>query len=82
MNIYLTYDYELFFGSPTGSAEKCIIEPTEEIRKIAKDTGVKMVFFVDVGYLIRLDYYKDAFKQAKSDFDLVDQITQFDVEAD
>ena len=74
MNIYLTYDYELFFGSPTGSAEKCIVEPTEHIRKIAKDTGVKMVFFVDVGYLIRLDHYKNTFNQAKLDFELV--ITQ------
>jgi len=71
LNIYLTYDYELFFGSPTGSAEKCIIEPTEHIRKIAKDTGVKMVFFVDVGYLIRLDNYRAAFSQAKLDYELV-----------
>jgi len=71
LNIYITYDYEIFFGSPTGSAEKCIIEPTEQIRKIAKETGIKMVFFVDIGYLIRLDYYQNSFPQAKSDYDLV-----------
>lgn len=61
----------MYFGSPTGTAEKCIIEPTEYIRKIAKETGVSMVFFVDVGYLIRLEYYKETFKQAKSDYNKV-----------
>jgi len=71
LNIYITYDYEIFFGSPTGSAEKCIIEPTEQIRIIAKETDVKMVFFVDVGYLIRLEKYKDSFVEAKSDYDAV-----------
>ncbi len=51
MNIYLTYDYELFFGRPTGTSEKCIIEPTNRLRAIAKRTGAKMVFFIDVGYI-------------------------------
>ena len=71
LNIYLTYDYKIFFGSPTGSAEKCIIEPTEYIRKIANETNVKMVFFVDVGYLIRLEYYKELFSQARLDYEAV-----------
>ena len=71
MNIYLTYDYEIFFGNPTGSAEKCIIEPTEYLRQIAKETDVKLIFFVDVGYLIRLDFYKNTFPKAKADYELV-----------
>ena len=54
MNIYLTYDYELFFGDPTGSVEKCIIEPTNHLREIAKRTNAKMVFFIDVGYIKKM----------------------------
>ena len=55
MQIFLTYDYELFFGEPTGSVEKCIIEPTNLLREIAKRTGIKMIFFIDVGYLKKLN---------------------------
>ncbi|MFK8036974.1 MAG: hypothetical protein AB8B74_01695 [Crocinitomicaceae bacterium] len=58
MKIYLTYDYELFFGSQSGSAEKCILEPTNKLRYIAKRTGAKMTFFVDVGYLKQLSAHQ------------------------
>lgn len=54
MNIFLTYDYELFFGKSAGSVDKCMIEPTNELLKIAKEYKVKMTFFVDIGYLIKL----------------------------
>lgn len=54
MNIFLTYDYELFFGKSAGSVDKCMIEPTNELLKIAKEFNVKMTFFVDIGYLIKL----------------------------
>lgn len=57
MQIFLTYDYELFFGEPTGSVDKCIIEPTNLLRAIADRTGVKMVFFIDVGYLKKLNEF-------------------------
>ncbi len=54
MNIYLTFDYELFFGSYTGSAEKCLLKPTEELISIASKNQVPMVFFVDSCYLLAL----------------------------
>ena len=54
MNIFLTYDYELFFGKSAGSVDKCMIEPTNELLKIAKEFNIKMTFFVDIGYLIKL----------------------------
>ncbi|MEX1003505.1 MAG: polysaccharide deacetylase family protein [Crocinitomicaceae bacterium] len=57
MDIFLTYDYELFFGHPTGTVEKCILEPTEKLREIAQKTGVKMVFFIDTGYLKKLQKF-------------------------
>ena len=71
MNVYLTYDYELFFGDPTGSVEKCIIEPTNHLRQIAKDTGVKMVFFIDVGYLKKLEEFRSQFTQVEHEYQLV-----------
>lgn len=71
MNLFLTYDYELFFGAPTGSVEKCIIEPTNLLRNISARTGVKMVFFIDVGYLKKLQEFKDEFPQVKYEHDLV-----------
>jgi hypothetical protein len=71
LNVYLTYDYELFFGDPTGSVEKCIIEPTNFLRQIAKDTGVKMVFFIDVGYLKKLEEFRAQFPLVEHEYQLV-----------
>lgn len=55
MNIYLTFDYELFFGPASGSVEKCMIEPTNKLLAIAKRFQIPMTFFVDAGFLIRLE---------------------------
>ena len=71
MRIFLTYDYELFFGEPTGSVEKCIIEPTNNLRAISQRTGAKMVFFIDTGYLKKLIEYKDQFAKVQHEYDLV-----------
>jgi len=71
LNVYLTYDYELFFGEPTGSVEKCIIEPTNLLRKIAKNTGVKMVFFIDVGYLKQLANFRNQYPKVEHEYQLV-----------
>ena len=60
MNIFLTYDYELFFGKSAGSVDKCMIEPTNELLKIAKEFNIKMTFFVDIGYLIKLKEFLPA----------------------
>jgi len=71
MNIFLTYDYELFFGEPTGTVKKCIIEPTNLLRDLAARTGIKLVFFIDTGYLKKLTEYKDQFPKVKAEYDLV-----------
>ncbi|WP_299363781.1 polysaccharide deacetylase family protein [Winogradskyella sp.] len=52
MNIYITLDYELFFGK-SGTVDKSIIEPTKKLMEILEKHNAKAVFFVDVGYLIR-----------------------------
>jgi len=56
MNIYLTFDYELFFGPETGTVEKCMIEPTERLIELA-GKEVKLIFFVDVGFLVAMERF-------------------------
>jgi hypothetical protein len=55
MNLLLTFDYELFFGKPTGTLEKCILEPTEILISIAEKQDVRYTFFIDIGYIIQLE---------------------------
>lgn len=67
MNIFLTYDYELFFGDSSGSVDKCLIEPTNRLLELGKIYNVRMTFFVDVGYLIKLDEFIPTFPQLLRD---------------
>ncbi len=77
MNIFLTFDYELFFGEKTGSVEKCMIEPTEKLLRMARKYSIPMTFFVDVGYLIRLETESAKHSSLKSDLSKVkNQITE------
>ena len=77
MQLFVTYDYELFFGEPTGTVEKCIIEPTNLIRAIAQRTGIKMVFFIDTGYLKKLLEFRDIHEKVNHEYHLVsNQISQ------
>lgn len=77
MNIFLTLDYELFFGTPTGSAQKCMIEPTEKLRKLSLKYSAPMTYFVDVGYLIKLEEYKEEHAELNKDFNqIIDQLKQ------
>ena len=75
MNIFVTLDYELFFGSKSGSVEQCIIEPTQALLDIVEPLDVKFTCFVDSGYLIALERQMDEFPRLKQDYDKVtDQI--------
>lgn len=71
MQVFLTYDYELFFGEPTGTVEKCIITPTNLLREMAARTGIKLVFFIDTGYLKKLVEFRDRFPKVKHEHDLI-----------
>ena len=75
MEIFLTFDYELFFGDQPGSVKKCMISPTNRLLKIAKHTDCKYTFFVDAGYLLKLESYKLTFPNLSKDLNLIkDQI--------
>ncbi|MGN6646652.1 MAG: hypothetical protein ACTHJT_08980 [Cytophaga sp.] len=57
MKVYLTFDYELFFGVNSGTAAQCMVEPTDRLLAIAEKHGIFLNFFVDSGYLLALDKY-------------------------
>lgn len=57
MKVYLTFDYELFFGVHSGTAAQCIVEPTSRLLEIASKHNIFLNFFVDSGYLLALDKY-------------------------
>lgn len=71
MNVLLTFDYELFFGSESGTVEKCLIQPTERLLGLGQKYGVKMTFFLDAGYLKRLKEEKSKSPSLQSDFEKV-----------
>ncbi len=71
MQVILTFDYELFFGTNTGSVQKCMIEPTDRLLEIASKHRIPLVFFVDIGFLIKLQEYKEQFPNLKSDFEQI-----------
>jgi hypothetical protein len=69
-NIYISFDYELFFGAKSGSVEKCLLEPTARLMDLAEKHGVRFVFFVDAGYLWQLKNH-DAVESCRFDLDRI-----------
>jgi hypothetical protein len=67
MNIYLTLDYEIYFGKNHGTVEKCIIYPTSELIRIAEKNDVRFSFFVDCGFILKLEEFKKKFPQLEKD---------------
>lgn len=77
MNLFLTFDYELFFGSSTGTVQKCMIEPTNRLLEMSRKHKASMTFFVDIGYIIAMERQFHEFSILKMDYDLVvDQIQE------
>jgi hypothetical protein len=77
MNLFLTFDYELFFGSSTGTVQKCLIEPTNRLLEMSRKHKAPMTFFVDIGYIIALERQLNDFSILKMDYELViDQIQE------
>ncbi len=54
MQIHLSFDYELFFGSESGTVDNCMIKPTTQLMDLAKKHNIPLIFFVDAGYLCQL----------------------------
>ena len=54
VNVWFTFDYELFFGKPTGTVQKCMIEPTQRLMALSKKYNAPFTYFVDAGFLLKL----------------------------
>lgn len=75
MNIFITLDYEIFFGSNQGTIEKTLIQPTDMLMQISRLHTVYFTFFIDVGFLIKLAENKVQFPQlAKTEETVLTQI--------
>ena len=75
MKIAITWDYELFFGEQSGSAQKCMLEPGNRLLEIAQKNGANFTFFVDAGMLV-LGEKEPSFKQELSE--IQNQISSWD----
>ena len=68
MNIYITLDYEIYFGEKHGTVEKCILYPTSELMRIAEKHNVLFSFFVDCGFVLKLDEFRKKHPQLEKDY--------------
>ena len=73
--ILITLDYELFFGK-SGSLNKSIISPTNELVKILDKFKVKASFFVDSGYILKLNENMQTHHILKKEYDIICQQIQ------
>ena len=75
-NIFITLDYELFFGQQSGTQEKSIINPTSKLLGVLDKYNIKATFFIDSGYLLKLDEYRKKYPKLDDDYHkLMMQIT-------
>lgn len=71
MNIYITLDYELFLNDQTGDVDHCLILPTHELLHVLDKHQVKVTFFIDAAYLLRLNELKETYPALNDDFEKV-----------
>lgn len=71
MNIYITLDYEIYFGQNHGTVEKCIIYPTSELIRIAEKHNVRFCFFVDCGFVLKLNEFREKYPQLEKDYQAI-----------
>ncbi|MEO6306207.1 MAG: hypothetical protein ABIP51_23870, partial [Bacteroidia bacterium] len=71
-NLLITFDYELFLGTKSGTAKNCIIEPTNNILDLLNKYNIKKsIFFVDTVYIMRLAGISSHEESAKEDYGLI-----------
>lgn len=68
MNIFITLDYEIYFGENHGTVEKCILYPTSELIRIAEKYKVRFCFFVDCGFILKLEEFKKKYPPLEKDY--------------
>lgn len=73
MNVYITYDYEIFFGKEQGDIDKTLLYPTQQILSIAKKENAKFTFFIDCGFLIKLKENSVKYPHLAEEYKLVSE---------
>jgi len=71
MNVFLTFDYELFLGEKTGTPENCLIRPMEELCKVADRHGVRFVIFADAAYLLKMQQLSGQSPEIQRQYEMV-----------
>lgn len=69
--LLITFDYELFLGERSGSAQECLISPTDIIMESLKKFDLKAYFFVDTVYILKLKEEALKHSLAKADLDRI-----------
>ncbi len=69
-------DYELFFGKNAGTVAKCMIEPVEALLSIVDRYDVKLVLFVDAGFVVKLKEESAKFVSLADDYKKIKQQLQ------
>lgn len=67
MNIFITLDYEIFYDK-NPKLENQVINPTKELLKIVDPLNIKLILFVDIGYLKCLEKYKSDYPNLENDY--------------
>lgn len=70
-NIYITFDYELFFGRTSGSIDKCMLDPTNRLIEIGRNRGVAFTFFVDAGMLHKMKIFASKAPEVAKQYQLI-----------
>lgn len=73
MKFLLGLDYELFFGSRTGSVQACLIKPIDELLNVTDRYDVKLSLFVDAGYILRAAEQATTHPVLQNEVDLIKQ---------
>ena len=69
--LLLTFDYELFLGSQSGSVDNCLIFPTNMLLDVMERHGAKAIFFVDTVYMMRMVELKGSYVKVAQDFEKI-----------
>jgi hypothetical protein len=71
MDIFITLDYEIYFGRKHGTVDRCIIEPTNQLIAIAAKHNVRFSFFVDCGFILKLDEFRTKYPVLEKDYSAI-----------
>ena len=71
MKLLVSLDYELFFGARIGSVQNCLIEPVTVLLKKLAHTGLRLSFFVDATFLVRLREECTKFQSLQLEYDKI-----------